>query len=140
MEDLQLQADADTKLDKTDLDNYSVKLPSVQNKWHKIFREEALILKKLNNERACIYKERWIYYSGKAEAEIYQREPLDIKILRNELDIFLNSDTKLIEIDSKIEIQKQKMIFVENTIKTLNTINWNIRNTIEYMKFTNGSS
>jgi hypothetical protein len=65
-------------------------------------------------------------------------EPFALKILRNDLDLYLDSDSDLIKCNQKIEYQKEKISLLEEVVKELNTRHWKIRNAIEWRRFTNG--
>ncbi len=64
----------------------------------------------------------------------------DYKILRADLDKYLESDTDLIDLSLKVTYQKEKVSYLENVIKAINSLQWNIRNAIEWKKFTHGAT
>lgn len=131
-------ADVDLKLNLDEIDRKSVELPLIQGKWLKFFSDEALILKELKIRQREILRDRWLYYSGKADPDVYRDEPLDLKILKTDMDIFLDSDKKVTDIQRRVELQQEKVNYIENVLKTLNNMQWNIRNAIEYLKFSHG--
>ena len=65
---------------------------------------------------------------------------LDIKS-RNKLDLdrFLNSDKDMIDMQEKIEYQKEKINYLESIIKTVVNRNFLIKNIIDWRKFTSGA-
>jgi hypothetical protein len=65
-------------------------------------------------------------------------QPFALKILRQDIDLYLNSDTDLIKLQQKTQYQKEKVALLEEVVKELNTRHWKIRNAIEWRKFTNG--
>ena len=60
------------------------------------------------------------------------------KPLKNEMDEFLQVDADLIILQDKIEYLKTIMYQLEQIIRSLNSRTWDIKNSIEWTKFTNG--
>ena len=65
---------------------------------------------------------------------------LDIKT-RNKIDLdrFMDSDRDYLDIHEKIEIQKEKINYLESIVKSLNTRGFLIKNIIDWRKFTSGA-
>ena len=140
-EEIMDEAKKDAKLDYTELAKESVNLTNLIVKWSQIYSVEKVSLAAINRKFNALYKERWQYYLGKASDEYYQKyPPLDLKIMRSDVDIYLNSDEILSEIKEKQELQEQKISFLENFIKSLHSRGFNIRAAVDYLKFTNGGS
>ena len=93
---------------------------------------EKIFLNYLQVEYKKLYREKWEYYSGKAE------KPFQLKLLKTDLHIYLDSDDKLCELKEKIDTQKQKVSYVESVIKSLETRSFHITNAINWRKFTAG--
>lgn len=128
------------KIDMTQLDIESIKIPSIHNKYLKILQAESLLFKKLSMEYAQLKKDKWLYYMGKAEPSIYVAEPFDLKITRSEVDIFIDGDPKIAILKAKMDYQQEKIKYLDEVIRGLNNRNWNIRNAIEWKKYTSGIS
>tara|TARA_Y100001973_G_scaffold74106_1_gene108126 strand:+ start:2228 stop:2518 length:291 start_codon:yes stop_codon:yes gene_type:complete len=93
-------------------------------------------------EYASSYKAKWEYYSGKmSEEELQSREwePFDLKILKQDLDKYLDGDADLILEKQKITYQEEKVSYLESVLKSINNRNWEIKNAIEWRKFLNGT-
>ena len=136
--ELHKMADEDAKIDKTQLDIESIKIPALHNKYLKLLQKESLLLKQLITQKDHLTKERWLYYMGKADPAVYVKEPFDLKITRNEVDVFINGDAEMTKLKGKIEYQQEKVRFLEETIRSLNSRNWNIRNAISWKEFISG--
>jgi hypothetical protein len=65
-------------------------------------------------------------------------EPFDLALLRQDLDRFIDSDQQIIDISNKVELQKEKVNYLENLVKVISQRNWNIRSAIDWIKFTQG--
>tara|TARA_R100000231_G_C5320363_1_gene163218 strand:- start:643 stop:1077 length:435 start_codon:yes stop_codon:yes gene_type:complete len=131
----------DAVIDDAELDVESIKIPQLHNKYLNIFHDEKLILLKTEAEYKSMLRVRWEYYSGKMskeELEDYGWEPFDLKILKPDLGIYLDSDPMLVKLKNKVSYQKEKIEYLESVLKSLNNRNWIIRNAIEWRKFTSG--
>lgn len=128
----------DSEIDGTALDSESLKIPYLHSKWYSIFVDEIRVLKGIEQEYNRLVKEKTEYYLGKADDEVYEQKPLDHKILKQDLDVYLKADEELMKIDGRRGIQQIKVDMIENFIKSLNQRSFNIRNAIEFMKFKNG--
>ena len=122
----------DCPIDDTTLDKESVKIPTLHGKYLELHSREKIFLNYLEVEYKKLYRERWEYYSGKAE------KPFQLKLLKTDLHIYLDSDDKLCELKEKVDTQKQKVSYVESVIKSLETRSFHITNAINWRKFTAG--
>jgi hypothetical protein len=135
------EARDDLQYDQTDLAGESARIPYIHNKWMKILTNEKMVLKQYNFELAKLRRIKWEYYTGKTtRQELQDRgwEPFPLKILKQDLDKYLDADEDLHALEMKRDHQKSKVEFVEETVKQINQRQWSIRNMIEWFKFTNG--
>jgi hypothetical protein len=131
----------DSLIDDAELDVESIKIPQLHNKYLNIFHDEKLMLLRTEAEYKSMRRVRWEYYSGKMskdELDEYGWEPFELKILKPDLCIYLDSDELLVKLNNKVAYQKEKIDYLESVIKSLNNRNWIIRNAIEWRKFIGG--
>ena len=128
----------DTKIDITDLDGYSVSIPEMANKYHQLAYLEKNLLRYLRSEYKIIKLSRWKYYSGNADPKEYEDEPFDLKVLKNDMDLFLDGDVQVLTIKNKMEEQEEKIKLIEDTAKVIQNASFNISNTIKWKKFLAG--
>lgn len=134
-------AEKDLPIDDTELGTESVRIPQLHNKYLVIFHDERLTLRKAQADYRTLRRDKWEYYTGKMSQERLKElgwEPFQSKILRNDLDIYLESDKQLSDFQSKIEYQQEKVDYLEGILKGIAQRHWIIRNSIEWRKFTNG--
>ncbi|NBP56551.1 hypothetical protein EBU71_08460 [bacterium] len=132
----------DCKVDRSDLATESLKIPELHNKYYKIYTREKLLLKKMESDHSLLYKVRWEYYNGKISPEELREMGLDSfdkRVLKSDIDVYLQSDKKIIESNQKIAYQKEKIDFLHSILDNLKQRTWNIRNAIEFIKFSQGS-
>ena len=98
-----------------------------------------VLLKKMEETKFKILKkEKWQYYTGKADPEIYIDKPFDYKVLRQDVDKYMDADPDLIKISSKIEYYQVMISFLDSILKTINNRTYQIKNAIEWQKFIRG--
>lgn len=138
LDDIVAQIEGDSIIDHAQLDHESLKIPQLHGKYYKIFIEELRVLKMYDKDYNSIKKDRVEYYLGKSGDEIYKVEPLDQKIIKQDLDLYLDADDKLATLRAKRDMQKAKVEMVESFIKSLNNRGFQIKNAIDFLKFKNG--
>jgi hypothetical protein len=141
IEEIRLHAQQDLSLDDTELDRESLRIPQLHNKYLNFLSDERLALRGLQIEYDRMRKIKWEYYTGKMDKqqlESHGWEPFSLRILKQDVDLYMNSDADLSTIRAKIEIQNEKVDYIESIIKGIMNRHWQIRSAIDWRKFTNG--
>jgi hypothetical protein len=131
----------DSKIDSTELGVESTKIPELHSKYMNIYFEERRRLKSFEFKSKDLMLKKYEYYNGKLSQEELDElkwEPFMKRLMKNEIDMYLESDKDVIEINMRIFNQKEKLDFIEEIIKNLNQRNFQIKNAIEWKKFTQG--
>jgi len=131
----------DSKIDKTELGVESIKIPELHSKYLKIFFDERRRLKGLQFQSRETYLRKYEYYNGKMSEEEMKAlgwEPFMKRLMKNEVDHYLDADKDMIQEKAKIVNQEEKIDMIAEIIKNLNQRNFQIKNAIDYLKFTNG--
>jgi len=141
LEQIRSMVETDLKLNETELDTESMRIPQIHGKYLNLLFDERLMLKRHEADYSVMKRLKWEYYGGKINQE--QLDELgwvqfDLKILRQDLDKYLESDTDLIEISMKVSYQKEKVSYLDSIVKSIASLQWSIRNAIEWKKFTHG--
>ncbi len=132
----------DCDLDISDLATEALKIPKLHEKYYRIFIGERMLLKKMESDYKILNRAKWEYYSGKlssSELSDYGWPVFEHKILRQDIPTYLDSDKDLIEILSRISVQKEKVEFLESIIKSLVNRGFQIKSAIDFIRFTNGN-
>lgn len=132
---------SDAVIDKTSLGTESLKIPVLHSKYMKIYYEERRKLKALEFQSKDLYLAKYEYYNGKmSEEELEKRgwEPFVKLLMKAESEQYIQADKDIIQTNIKSVNQKEKMSILEEIIKNLNQRNFQIKNAIDYMKWTNG--
>ena len=139
LEELQQQVGKDFKLDDTELDSESVSIPLLHNKYLIHFNKFSLLLKKAEYEHKTMIKDKWEYYTGKADPGVYKEKPFDIKVLKSDVYIYMDSDPELQRADQKVAYLNQIVKYLEQILRGINNRSFLIKNAIEWKKFTSGA-
>ena len=98
----------------------------------------AFLVAKAKGEYTILYREKWEYYGGKADAKEYATKPFDLKVLKTDLSIYIESDPEIIEKKNKIVYLEECVDFIEKTLKSISARGWDIKNCLEAQKFEAG--
>ena len=139
LEELQQAVNKDFKLDDTELDTESVNIPLLHNKYLIHFNKFSLLLKKSEYEHKTMIRDKWEYYTGKADPHVYQQRPFDIKVLKADVHIYMDSDPDLQKADQKVAYLNQIVKYLEQVLRSVNNRTFLIKNAIEWKKFTSGA-
>jgi len=141
LDDIKKMVEKDSVVDQTLLDQEALKTPQIHSKYLNLLNDEILRFKKLETEYKQLFRLKWEYYTGKMDKEELNRlewEPFQHKILRQDVHIYLDSDTELCLIRDRKSYSETKVKYLEDVIKSINNRNWHIRNAIEWRKFMHG--
>ena len=128
----------DLKIDNEHLDTESLKNQEIKAKYLDIKSKYELLLFKAKGDYKSIYRDKWEYYGGKADAKIYISKPFDIKVLKTDLSVYITSDRDIIDAENKIGYLETVVDYVKGVIKSVDNRGWDIKNSIEWKKFEAG--
>ena len=137
-DELQALADKDLKINDTELDLESLKTPQLHNKYMKFHNQYTNLLKKAEQDLARLTREKWEYYTGKADPGVYQVKPFNLKILKQDVDKYLKADDDLIKLEQKVTYVQSVVDYLDRTIKIISNRGFQIKNAIDWRKFTSG--
>jgi len=140
-EELQAQIEKDLVFDETQLDTESLRIPQLHNKYLKHLYSEKLMLKKLRNDMGEMVRIKYEYYTGKLdEATLKEKgwEPFQLRVLKNDVDMYLEGDKDVNKLKARIQLQEERVEYIESTVKSIANRGWLIRNAIDWKKFLGG--
>lgn len=140
-DDIRKMVEKDMVIDDSELDLESLKIPQLHNKYLNLFHDERILLRKLEVNRRELIRDKWEYYSGKmSEEELNERgwQPFQLKVLKQDLDMYIQSDPDVTTIDDRITLQKEKVDYLASIVKSISGRGWEIKNAIEWRRFTSG--
>jgi hypothetical protein len=132
----------DCKINELNLGQESVKTPTLHSKYLNLLSSNRLNLRKSESDYLNMRRLKYRYYRGEMAREELQDLNWDQwqgnKPLKNEMDEFLQVDPDLVKLSDKVEYYKTVLYQLEQIIRSLNSRTWDIKNAIEWSKFTNG--
>jgi len=120
------------------LGSESLKNQKIKTKYLDQRSRFQLLLQKANGDYQRMYREKWEYYGGKSDAKVYVAKPFDLKVLKNDLAMYITSDEEVIALADKIGYLEIVIKYLEGIIKSIDNRGWDIKNTIEWKKFEAG--
>lgn len=131
----------DCKIDESNLSGESKRIPELHNKYYSMYYKEALRVKKLRYDYKELELAKREYYDGSmAEEDLREKgwKPYQKKIIRQDLDRYIQSDRDIINLSLKIDYHSIRANFLEDIIKTIHGRNFVIKNMIDITKFQHG--
>ena len=140
LDEIQSLWSEDSKLDPDNLHTESTGIPTLHAKYYKILNRILLLKKSEENKFKVLKKEKWQYYTGKADPEVYIDKPFDHKVLRQDVDKYMDADEDLIRLISKVDYYQVMISYLDSILKTINNRTFQIKNAVEWQKFIRGYS
>lgn len=139
LDDVQHEWTIDSKIDPELLDEESIKIPQLHSKYLKYLSDVKLLKIKKDMEYRVLLREKFEYYTGKADEEVYKEKPFDLKILKQDLSLYMDSDTDIQALLARINYYEEIMFFLDKVLHCLNNRGFQIKNSIDWQKFMQGS-
>ena len=130
----------DSQISKNQLDEVSRITPALHSKYLEYLSLTKLRLKRAEFDQKNLLKEKWLYYTGKADPDTYIDKPFDHKVIRQDMDMYLGSDDDLIKIQSKMDYYQVMLNYLDSILKSITNRTYQIKNAIEWQKFIRGYS
>lgn len=139
LEEIQAMWEKDSKIDPDNLHTESLNIPSLHAKYFELYNTIFLLRKKAEQQKRNIRHERYEYYSGKSDPEVYVENPFPKKIRdKDTMQKYLDADQKLSSICLKIDYYDTMLTYIESILKMIQNRTYQIKNAIEFMRFNSG--
>ena len=144
LEDVLEMWKADSEIDDLKLDEASRESARLHAKYLEMLSVSRLQLKRKEAEYHTLLKDKWMWYNGKMtkdeiDARGWDYDPLNgLKVLKGDMDYFYNSDVDIQTAKMKIDYLKELVSTLEEIIGNIRFRPNNIKNIIEWNKFTSG--
>ena len=139
LEQIQKMWEEDAEIDPDNLHNESLNIPSLHAKYFQLYNTILLLRKKAEQQRKNIRHERYEYFSGKADPDVYASNPFPKKIRdKDTMQKYLDADEKLSTASLKIDYYDTMLTYLESILKVIQNRTYQIKNAIEFMRFNAG--
>lgn len=132
----------DTHIDMTELGAESTKIPQLHSKYLAFLIDAQEQERMARRYLQVLRRDKSAYYMGtidKRTLDHYGWAPFLKKVLKTELDDYLEADKDIQELKQEHDIAISKIKQLEEIIKALNGRGYLIKNAIDWMKFQNGA-
>jgi hypothetical protein len=136
---IQKMWEKDSKIDIDNLHTESLNIPILHAKYFDLYNNILLLKKKAEQQKKNIRHQRYEYFTGKADPDVYIENPFPKKIRDKEtLQGYLDSDEKLSQVSLKVEYYETMLSYIDSILKMIFNRTYQIKNSIEYMRFQSG--
>jgi hypothetical protein len=143
LEEIQEFWHKDREIDYSELGTESIRIPQIHDKYLKIYIDERIRLKGLEFELVKLVRAKTDFYSGRMPQEDLERrgwEPFLGRLLKNEINNYIESDDDVIKIKQQIIVLQEKNNYLDSIIKMINNRGFQIKNALDWLKFSHGST
>jgi len=139
LDTIQKMWEQDSKIDADNLHTESLNIPSLHAKYFEIYNNIILLKKKAEQQKKNIRHERYEYFSGKADPDVYVENPFPKKKRDKEtIKKNIDADEKLSSVSLKVEYYDTMLNYLESILKVIQNRTYQIKNAIEFIRFTAG--
>lgn len=138
LEEIELMWKKDSQIDPDNLHEEALKIPQLHGKYYEIQNRVYGTKKKMEARYNQLLIEKTLYYSSKADPDVYKEKPFPHKVLKNDIPLYLNSDKELIESKSKVDYCSYVLNYLSDILKMIHNRSFQIRDSIEWSKFIAG--
>jgi len=131
----------DSHFERDELTEETLKIPKLHSKYLRILSEERLRLKTFESLYKKLFRLKHEYYRGDLDGDTlkqmgWSQNPL--KILRQDLDMYIQQDEDIIDMSNKVTLQKEKISLVESIMQQISNRGYQIKSIIDWEKFKAG--
>ena len=139
LDTIQKMWEQDSKIDIDNLHTESLNIPILHSKYFDLYNTINLLKKRAEQQKKKIRHERYEYFTGKADPEIYLENPFPKKIRDKEtLQGYLDSDENLSQVNLKIEYYETMLTYIDSILKMISNRTYQIKNSIDFLRFQSG--
>ena len=141
-EEIQKLWSSDCNIDETELSQEAVKIPQLHNKYLILYSNEKLKFKDMSFIFTSLRRRKRDYYSGRMteeELEAVDWEPFQFKLLKVDIQEYIDSDENVIESKKLLVVQEEKVNYLEAIVRSLTNRGYLIKNAIDWKRFTAGN-
>ena len=129
----------DSVIDQVLLDEAAIRIPQLHQKYLTLHSEYTLLLKKKSQELKRLQHQKTLYYSGKAPPEEYEDQPFEYKLMKSDVPAWVAVDEQVSAVELKLEYYCATIKALEEILKQVNQLSYNVKSAIEWRKFVGGN-
>lgn len=139
IEELQSKVDKLLEVDQSNIDETLLGITSRFGRLKELLRSEGAVLRKVIDDKKKVELYRWKHYMCKLPGEHYKKEPMRETILKTDVPKYVDCDPVVMEIRDVCARQEERVQFVEDALKRLNSLGYELKSVIEFRKLMLGT-
>lgn len=136
LDTIQEMWEKDSKIDDVMLDESSLKIPQLHQKYLALYNEFSLLSKKTKQQLKTLEHKKWLFYSGKEIPE--DAEPFPHKVIRSDIQNWMGVDKDIQTIEMKVEYYNVILNALSEILRQVHQMTYHIKQCIEWRRFVNG--
>lgn len=130
----------DSTIDKADPGLDSLKIPSLHAKYLNLLSEKRVNLQNLSKQLKVKERKLRDWIKGRNNGEELGRSVFQLELSTKEEErLRIESDPDYVEIKSKVDSCEECIIYIKDVISQINQRNYQIKNYIDFIKWSQGS-
>lgn len=144
LDELKAEWKKDCEIDDIELDKSSLEVPRLHAKYSDLLTDAVIRHKNIQLKYSMLLKDKWLWFNGKMDEERVKElgwvaDPFDgLKIMKNDINIFMDSDPDIMKIRTQMDYLQEKIEFIKRAMDNITWRHQTIKNTIEWRKFMSG--
>lgn len=131
----------DSQLNRADLGHEALQIPALHHKYYKIYSNERLTLRAIEAERSELKMAKFEFYTQGPTKETQEKGwalPPVGKVLKADVNQYLEADKDMIAMNLRIGLQSEKVELLESIIRSLQNRGFQIKTALDFVKFQAG--
>jgi hypothetical protein len=133
--------DKDSVINPTEPEKEILNIPIIHAKYNRYLSLHNLASKHYHAEFLRMKKTKWMYYTGKLDANELTElgwEPFQF-VLKSDISVYIDGDADLNNINTKRQYHEEAANFCTNVLKELNNRTWQLREHMTHERFIQGA-
>jgi len=132
----------DSEIDKTQLDDESLKIPKLHHRYYQIYISEKLLLRSYESDMKKLRIDKYEFYTQGHNEETRKlgwELPSKGMLLKTDVPMYMDGDPDIVKLSLKIGIQSEKIELLESIIKSLANRGYQIKTAVDFIRWTSGN-
>ena len=141
LEELNALWKVDCVIDEGNIVKEAARIPQLHNKYYMLYMKELLRTKKLKKDLKVLMRDKTEWLNGSMSKEDLDErgcQPNRLKIVRQDIDKYLESDKDVIELSLRIDYYEGLAKYLEDIVKQVHNRNFMLKSIIDWARFTAG--
>lgn len=143
LEDIFIEWDKDSQLDRTKLDIVALGIPQMHAKYIRMLSHERMVLLKHEADYKTLKADKHDFYVDGPNEDtpkewIEDSRAYGKRVLKADAGRYLEADKDLINLSLKIGVQKEKIDVLKSYVDTISRLGFQVKSAIDWARFQSG--